>query len=197
MSELCMPFFGGRLKVSPFAFMSLSLMFYIEGAKSFFIIMSAAILHELGHLAAVYIAGSRVVRIDVYAVGAVILYDTASVSYKKEAAIAFAGPAANIIFGLLSSVVFLRFRCVELLLFIFASAFFALFNLLPLRGNDGWNILRSLIAEKRGVVTAESAAGFIATAASVIGAVASLLLYFASGGSPAVVVLLLFCVMPT
>ncbi len=197
MSELCVPFLGGRLKVSPFALMSLSLMFYIEGAESFFIIMSAAILHELGHLAAVYIAGSRVVRIDVYAVGAVIFYDTAVVSYKKEAAIAFAGPAANIIFGLLSGLVFSRFRSVGLLLFIFANAFFALFNLLPLRGNDGWNILRSLIAENRGVSEAESVAGVIAATASMIGAVAAFWLYFTSGGSPAVVVLLLFCVMPT
>ena len=197
MSDLCLSFFGGRLRISPFAIASLSLMFYIEGQASFFVILSAALLHEMGHIVAVYLLGSRVLQIELHAVGAVIFFDHAAVSYKKEALIAFSGPLANIIFGLIAAAFFLRFKSVMLLLFVLSCAFFAVFNLMPLKGNDGWNIVRALCADKKGIEFAEKATQIIAAVASALGALSALYLYRISGASPAVAALLLFSAIPS
>lgn len=196
MTELCMPFLGGRLSVSPFAPIALALMYYIEGAGSFFIILSAALIHEAGHTAAIYALGSRVMSVEVHPVGAVIKYDSTIVSYKSEAIIAMAGPLVNLLFAFISAVIFCTFPCVELLLFVFSCIFFALFNLLPLRGNDGFNALRAFAAHSRGEEAADRIAKRAAMIASAVGAAAALWMYAASGSSPAVAVLLMLSVLP-
>jgi len=192
-----MPFLGGRLFVSPFAPLALALMYYIEGAGSFFIILSAALLHEAGHTAAIYAIGSRVVSVEVHVVGAVINYASSVVSYKSEAVIALAGPIVNLFGALAAAMLFCAFPCVELLLFVFSCLFFALFNLLPLRGNDGFNALRALVADSKGEEAADRISKRAALIASAVGAACALWLYAASGSSPAVAVLFILSVIPS
>lgn len=192
-----MPFLGGRLFVSPFAPLALALMYYIEGAGSFFVILSAALVHEAGHTAAIYALGSRVVSVEVHPVGAVISYDSAAVPYTSEAVIALAGPIANLICALAAAMLFCAFPCVELLLFVFSCLFFALFNLLPLRGNDGFNALRAFVANSRDEEAADRISKRAALIASAVGAACALWLYAVSGSSPAVAALLIFSVIPS
>ena len=75
-------FFEGRLLVSPFFPLSLALMYYIEGGTSFITVLFAALLHESGHIAAIYAVGSRVTSAALYPVGAVIYYAESRVLFR-------------------------------------------------------------------------------------------------------------------
>jgi len=58
-------------------------------------VLLAAACHELGHLAALRLAGARVERLRLNAFGAEIRADTRRLSYPREIACTLAGPAVN------------------------------------------------------------------------------------------------------
>ena len=116
-------FFEGRLRVSPFFPLSLALMYYIEGGTSFITVLFAALLHESGHIAAIYAVGSRVTSAALYPVGAVIYYAESRVSCKGAIFVSLSGIISNMAFAAVGTVVFCIYPTVTHLLFIAANLF--------------------------------------------------------------------------
>jgi len=106
--------------------------------------LSAAFIHECGHLIA-----ARAMRLPIKAMrlgvfGAAIETDTLYCSYGREIILALCGPLANFI-----SAAFVLFQfgtqSRQALLFIISSVFLALLNLLPAGSFDGGRIFSSLL----------------------------------------------------
>ena len=105
----------------------------------------AAFIHEIGHLIAARACGIRIKELKLDIFGAVMTPEQSISSYRSEAILAFAGPLFNIL-----SVVFIALIGVDrgnvLSLFITASMFLGILNLLPIESFDGGRILYCLLA---------------------------------------------------
>ena len=129
-----------KIKVSPtIVLMAISSVVFkdISLLKSA-VVLSAALLHEMGHLliALTLNIPLKCIQLDVF--GASIEVECSSCSYVKEAILCLAGPLANILSALVVSRIFLPF---DTRLFTVASALLAIINLLPAKGFDGGRIL--------------------------------------------------------
>ena len=116
----------------------LSLLYIIDTEKVLHLALAAAIIHELGHIAAIKLCGGRIDTVCLRAFGAQInmkLYPM--LSYKREIIIALAGPFAGAIFGALSSL------CGNYTLAGF-NIVLTVFNLLPALPLDGGRAVKFL-----------------------------------------------------
>lgn len=129
-------------------------------------ILTAALLHELGHYAVLRLTKGRVKRIAITALG-VEMEAQGQRSYLQDILLSGAGPAVNLLLSLLLS----RLGSQWGICYLFAGAhlLLGLFNLLPIPPLDGYMMLWSVIAWWFGPYTADR----IATA---VGLVVSLLL---------------------
>lgn len=100
----------------------------------------AALLHELGHLAALRLAGVDVKGISLTAFGAEIQVDTRYLSYPRDILCTLAGPLVNIALGLILA------RTSEDYLFAGANLLQGGFNLLPISGLDGARALHLVVS---------------------------------------------------
>lgn len=111
--------------------------------------LAAAALHEVGHILAAEALGIRLRRFSFSMLGARLLTASGTLPYMKEALLAAAGPAANLLGAAyafpLSRVCGGRGRefCVY---FLISCIFLALLNLLPIKSFDGGRILYCLLA---------------------------------------------------
>lgn len=115
-------------------------------------LLSAALLHEIGHLLACRLLGVPIRFIRPTGVGAVIGYDPSTLSYGQEIWIAAAGPALNL------AGFFFCFpgECTGgRALFGLSCLALAVFNLLPIRRLDGGVILRDSLTITLGPVRGE------------------------------------------
>lgn len=100
------------------------------------------LLHELGHLAAMFACGYSPKALCFYAGGIKLVPGSGIVPRGRQAAILSAGCAVNLLLAGASSLLGLgRLACVNLA--------FALINLLPLRCLDGGRLLALFLPEKR------------------------------------------------
>lgn len=104
------------------------------------LVFLAATCHELGHLAALRLAGVRVERLRLGVSGAEIRADTRYLPYPKEICCILAGPAVN----LALAVIFARVSGDYLLAG--ANLLQGMYNLLPLPSLDGGRALHLLIS---------------------------------------------------
>ena len=102
----------------------------------------AAFFHELGHVAAIYLAGGRVTAIRIEPFGGEIATGGTVPSYRGELFVSLAGPIVNFLCALL---LFLPGMPVELSLFGLCSLGLGMFNLLPMSALDGGDVLRTLL----------------------------------------------------
>lgn len=111
--------------------------------------LSAAALHEVGHILAAEALGIRLKRFSFSMLGARLVTESGTVPYMKEAALAAAGPAANL---LGAAYAYPISRVVEgkekdfCVFFLVSCCFLALLNLLPIKSFDGGRILYCLLA---------------------------------------------------
>ena len=115
----------------------------------------ALLLHELGHLAALSLAGTSVEAICFTAFGAEIQADTRYLPYWKDVLCTLSGPAVNILAALLLS------RSAGDYLLAGANLLQGAFNLLPLTGLDGARALRLVLSWVLGPVRADWISRFI------------------------------------
>lgn len=109
----------------------------------------AALLHELGHLAALHLAGASVEGIALTAFGAEIRADTRYLPYRKDILCTLAGPAVNIIAALILA------RTAGDYLLAGANLLQGVFNLLPLTGLDGARALHLVLSWLLGPIRAD------------------------------------------
>lgn len=139
-----------RVTVSPGFFLLAAFLFYLgDGSGVLLWAAAAAIVHELGHVAAAMLMGGRAEALTLSAVGAELRFDYSSVlSYGRECLVALAGPAVNLIAGvpLLWAGLYLP------AMITFGLGLFNLFPVLPL---DGGRVLSNLVAAHFGLDQAE------------------------------------------
>ena len=136
-----------KIKISPLVWvMGAALVFFHDStAAEICTILSAALIHEGGHIAAAKILKIPIkcMRLDIF--GAIIETDLLLCSYKKEAVLCLSGPLANIVSVIIVSTFRLPF---DIGFFKIASLFFAVINLLPAKGFDGGRAISCLLFSK-------------------------------------------------
>lgn len=138
---------GERLfSVDPLAFLPLAAFIWFVRDLTLPAALTAAVLHECGHLAALFLAGGRPTRMILHPFGGEIEYGGRLFSYPQSMFLSLAGPAVNLLCApaCLLSPPFLR-------VFGLCSLGLGLFNLLPVRGLDGGEILEDLVCLWAGV----------------------------------------------
>ena len=123
-----------RVKISPTAYIWGALLVYLLPVKWLVAALTAALVHELSHIAALRLLGVRIRQIRITALGAVI--ETGPVSHGKELICALAGPVGSFL-------ILLGYRILpEIALCALVQGGF---NLLPVYPLDGGRAVRSLI----------------------------------------------------
>jgi len=130
------------LSVRPGFVLLLTVGYMLDREGLFELCMTAALLHELGHLAAVRLCGGTITRIILDLDGGWICHRGLNV--RGEAVTALAGPAVNLLTALVCAVLPLMPAGETAVLFAGANMALGLYNLLPVRPLDGgrfWEIL--------------------------------------------------------
>lgn len=104
------------------------------------LVLLSALCHELGHLAALRLAGAKVEAFCLTAFGAEIRADTRYLPYGRELACTLAGPAVNLALALVLA------RVSGDYLLAGANLLLGVFNLLPLPSLDGGHALHLLVS---------------------------------------------------
>ena len=107
----------------------------------------ACIIHELGHMAAVWLMGGQIGTLRLTAVGAVLQPRRDRIfSYGEEGIIAAAGPAASLILAAGAALWGRQFGGTDACLLTGLSLVLGLFNLIPAQPLDGGRILQALLS---------------------------------------------------
>ena len=131
---------GHRLSVSPGFLLLAAFLYYAGGGAAVTAFFSAMLAHELGHLAAMLLAGAEVRALRLTAAGPVIEYGGA-VTARQELGIVAAGPVAGLAFAaacLLWGSAYFRYAG-------FIALLSAFFNLLPVLPMDGGRLAYALL----------------------------------------------------
>jgi len=136
----------GRVSVTG-GFVAMAALVYLFDVNGFVpLIILAAVTHELGHFAAIWLLGGRVLRLHLGLIGLRIDYEGRRVGYPGEIAIALMGPIFNVALAYAAS--FLgRYLGSETAFFLAGiSLGAAVFNLLPIYQLDGGRALYCFMA---------------------------------------------------
>lgn len=109
--------------------------------------LTAAALHEAGHLLAMFLCKRAPCRIRFTVFGAEIAAENAAGSYRQDALIAVAGPAVNLLlWGGTAVYLSAAVASAPAQMFLLSNALLAGFNLLPVEPLDGGQTLLSLLS---------------------------------------------------
>lgn len=127
----------------------------------------AVLIHESGHLLAMWAADCQPKAIRLIPTSVQIIR---GFSHKRcgEFAIAFCGPAANLIFFLVFYINYFAFKNEDILAFAVLNLVIAVFNLMPVSGLDGGTILTLILSKFTNIYKAESIVRIITAAFSFI-----------------------------
>ena len=146
----------------------------------------AATLHELGHCAALKLAGSGVAQLRLSGLGAE-LTPRRALSYAAELPVALAGPGVS----LLSAVLAAHWGHY---LFAGLSLALGLFNLLPIHPLDGGRVIRGLCALLLPTLWAQRVPKWLSVAVSAVLFVLALRVFLRLGGLSLLILALWLCV---
>ena len=130
-----------RVRVSPGFLLLLGVLFWLdEGVGLLPWGLLACGLHEMGHVAAAAVLDGTVKEISLTVVGAElrINYDT-PLTYGQDSGVSLAGPAANLLWGLLAAALHWELAAAVTLAI-------GAFNLLPILPLDGGRVVYGLLA---------------------------------------------------
>ena len=134
----------GKLKISALALIVFTAAFLIDAAFVVWVITAAAV-HEVGHLLAVLLCRERVSELRVEPWGFEMSV-TGTLSYGKEIVVAAAGPVASLVLALLLSMAGRLFDMSGLYFASGISFVFGVFNALPVLPLDGGRALQSALS---------------------------------------------------
>ncbi len=132
-----------RIKIGAPTVAFIVLLIILDRSLLSLLALAAALIHELGHLAAMFLVGTKVTEIEMTVFGAEIRTRTMSQNSLENIVIFASGAAANLISALI--VYTLPSASFEALFFGGASLSLAVVNLLPIRTLDGGCILEAVI----------------------------------------------------
>ena len=178
-----------RLRVSAFALPGALLLIYCEGLLPFCILLLSCLLHEFGHLAAICICKCRYRRMDILPMGALIVCPE-GMPYKKELAVALAGPAASALGCIAALVFFAAFGSVSALYAFTVGAVLCLFNLMPAKRLDGGKALLNYLLMHKEKDTAERICSAVSSVVFVLLFALAAAVYFALDGNAGVMLML-------
>lgn len=127
----------GRWVVSPSFYVFWAIFCLLDTQNVLPVFVVAAVIHELGHAAAIVCLGGRIACIRLHAAGAVIVQGKL-LSDARECLVSLAGPAA----GLLAAMIF---AFLQHPMGAGANLVLSLFNILPILPLDGGAAVRSLL----------------------------------------------------
>lgn len=150
------------------------------GWKTLLMILFAAAVHELGHLAALKLLGISEVVLRISPFGAVLWTENLRLSYSRELLAVMAGPGVNLLCGSMLNI--LASVHPEAAAFAGAHWTLGLFNLMPAAPLDGWRILQLLLCWLLGPAAGDRAADVIGgTAALFLAGGIAFLMHFSGG----------------
>lgn len=144
---------GLELTVSPGFLLLAASLYYLGGGGALTAFLTAALAHELGHLAALWLTGAELRRIRITPCGPVIEY-RGELSLRQEMGVLAAGPVGGLLFAAFA-------LWMDTDYFSYAGAVALLgtaFNLLPVMPMDGGRLLKCLLEES---VSPEWTAGIL------------------------------------
>ena len=128
---------GLGLTVSPGFLLLAAAVYFIGGLGALAAFMAAALAHELGHLAAMFMADASIRGIRITATGPVIEYG-GDLTQRQQIGIIAAGPVAGLVFAALCFITDIPFLCYTGAIAMLA----AMFNLLPVMPMDGGRLAK-------------------------------------------------------
>ncbi len=128
---------GLGLTVSPGFLLLAAALYYMGGLGAVTAFAAAALAHEMGHLAAMFMAEVRIHGIRITVAGPVIEYGGA-LTRRQEIGILAAGPVAGLLFAALCFITDIPFLCYTGAVALLAG----MFNLLPVMPMDGGRLAR-------------------------------------------------------
>lgn len=165
-----------RWEITP-GFWLLLLLALLAGAGEVLpLVLLAAVCHELGHLAALRLAGAKVEFFRLTAFGADIRADTRYMPYGRELLCTLAGPGANLCLALLFA------RVTGDYLLAGANLLLGGFNLLPVPSLDGGQALHILVSWASDPIAADAVCRRVGLACGLLLAAEAAALTIASGG---------------
>ena len=149
----------GKIQCSyPLLFMAALLVAFDSGGE-LILLLAAAGIHELGHLAAIRLLGAEIRGIRLAVGGMVIDYNGSRLSYFGDMVTALAGPAASILAAVFFSLVARSQPLDSLFYFTGLNLLLGLFNLVPVLPLDGGRAVLSLLTAAKGPAEAEMLCG--------------------------------------
>lgn len=145
-----------KLRISIFGMLMLLILIFGDNRVYSVIALSAAAVHEVGHIIAAKLLGIKFKTLSLNLFGARLGLATPLYSYKKEFLLCAAGPCINLVTGDIALCLYhLCFHDEHILFFAVASFFLAILNLLPIKSFDGGHMLLCFTAPTFGLYTAE------------------------------------------
>lgn len=153
--ELQFNFLGCTFSVS-FPFLTIiTLLLLVDNHGTILWGISAALVHELGHIFVMVIKKCPPKKISLRAFDVNIIDRTrVSRSYNDDLLILIAGPFANLLFSVVLYLIYKFGNCDWLIVPICENIFIAIFNILPIESLDGGQIFFNLLSRKLNVKTA-------------------------------------------
>lgn len=169
-----------RVKIAPTVPALLAVLLLLFPPVLLIAFLSAALLHELGHYAAIRLMKGTVKQLTIIPLGAEMTV-AGQLSYPKELVLAAAGPAVNLLLAVLLSHLGARWE----ICYLFGGVHLVLgvFNLLPILPLDGGMLLWNAAAWCIEPYTADRISAIVGLFASVLLSGAALWLLL-RGGSP-------------
>lgn len=191
--------FGCKIYISLLFMTMITLMLLLDKTGLILLGFAAVFLHEIGHLIAMTVSGNRPRLVVLQPAGITIKRSGKIAAANDELKIASAGCLANLLWALVFLSVYLIFTSEMSLMFSSANFCVMGFNLIPVCGLDGYDILQNLISRKTMPVKAEKICRKISLILVFTALVGSFLLILTQQGSISLVIctlyLLILCIM--